>query len=153
MMSADRQSRRMFLSALTLVLVAGCAATTPPPQTAAAPSLTPPPGSGRIVFFRTSNIFGFAMRADILLDQKVVGRSAPATKFSVDVAPGVHKVSIPNSVYSGDRTLEVPVKAGEVVYVRSWIGSGSFAGRTEVEVVGKAEGETESAKLDAANAR
>ena len=148
MTTTDRQHRRLLIYALTLLIVAGCA-TAPLPQTFAAP----PPGSGRIVFFRTSNIFGFAMRADILLDQTVVGRSAPATKFSVDVTPGVHQVSIPNSVYSGDRTLEVPVKAGEVVYVRSWIGSGSFAGRTEVEVVNKTEGENESAKLDAANAR
>ena len=114
MMTINPRPRRFVLFALTLLLVAGCA-TAPPPPTAAAPSATPPPGLGRIVFFRTSNIFGFAMRADILLDQKVVGRSAPATKFSVDVAPGAHQVSIPNSVYSGDRTLEVPVKVGEVV--------------------------------------
>ncbi len=145
-------SRRLLLFALGLLIVAGCA-TAPPPEKSAAHSAAPPPGSGRIVFFRTSNIFGFAMRSDILLDQKVVGRSAPATKFSVDVAPGVHQVSIPNSVYSGDRTLEVPVKVGETVFVRTWIGSGSFAGRTEVEVVSAAEGQAETAKLGASSGR
>jgi hypothetical protein len=144
--------RRLVLCALPLLVIAGCA-TAPPTEKFAVASPTPPPGSGRIVFFRTSNIFGFAMRADILLDQKVIGRSAPATKFSVDVTPGMHQVSVPNSVYSGDRTLQVPVKAGEVVFVRTWIGSGSFAGRTEVEVVSRAEGEAESAKLDTSNTR
>ena len=152
MTTPDRRSRRQLLSVLTLLLVAGCASA-PPPPTSAAPSLAPPPGSGRIVFFRTSSIFGFAMRADILLDQKVVGRSEPATKFSIDVAPGVHHVSIPNSVYSGDRTLEVPVKVGETVFVRTWIGSGSFAGRTEVETVSAAEGQAQAAKLDALSTR
>lgn len=142
--------RRALAGALALLIV-GCATT--PADEGAAPSPTPPPGSGRIVFFRTSNIFGFSMRSDIVLNERFVGRSAPATKFSVDVPPGVHHVSIPNSVYSGTHTLQVPVKAGEIVYVRTWIGSSSFAGGTEAEVVSTTEGKTETDKMDTSKAR
>jgi hypothetical protein len=99
MTNIDPWLRCLLLSALSLLIVVGCA-TAQPPEKPAAPSLARLQGSGRIVFVRTGNIFGFVMRADISLDQKVVGRSATATKFSVEVMPGMHDIWIPTSVYS-----------------------------------------------------
>ena len=137
---------RCLLLSVSL-MAAGCA-TAPQPATANPPSASPPEGSGRIIFYRPSGVFGYAMRSDILLDGKNVGRSAPGTRFHVDAVPGTHRVSVPNSLYSGDRALEVTVRNGEIVYVRTSLGGSAFGGRTNVELVGASAGAEESAKLE-----
>ena len=139
----------IFRSTLLAVLLAaaGCA-TAPPSTTRAAPSAVPPDGSGRIVFYRPSGLFGYAMRPDIFLDGRKVGESAPGAQFHVDAAPGIHHVTVPNSLYSGDRRLEVTVRNKEIVYVRTSLGGSAFAGRTNVELIGASEGKDESANLE-----
>lgn len=133
---------------LAMALVAAGCATAPQSTTRAAPSATPPDGSGRIVFYRPSGIFGYGMRPDILLDGKMVGVSAPGSQFHVNAAPGKHHVTVPNSLYSGDRGLEVTVRNREIVYVRTSLGGSAFGGRTNVELIGAAQGAEESAGLE-----
>jgi hypothetical protein len=133
-----------------ILVVSGCA-TVPQAGTRSALSAIPPEGSGRIVFYRPNGLFGNGMRADILLDGKRVGRSAPGIRFYVDTPIGIHSVAVPNSLYSGDRTLAVTVHDQEIVYVRTSIGGSAFGGRTNVELVGAMQGATETASLELVN--
>ncbi len=130
-----------------VVVLAGCA-TPPAPEARSTPSAVPAEGSGRIVFYRPNGVFGYLMRADILLDGKKVGESAPGMKFYVDTAPGIHHIVVPNSMYSGDRSLDVKVVEKGAVYVRTSLGGSAFGGRTNVELIGASAGEQESAGLD-----
>jgi hypothetical protein len=88
------------------------------------------------------------MRSDILLDRKVVGRSAPGTQFYVDTSTGIHHVAVPNSLYPGERTLDVTVVNKETVYVRTSVGGSAFGGRTNVEVMTTSQGAQEAAGLE-----
>ena len=65
---------------LTLALVAAGCATAPQSTTQSPASAVPPDGSGRIVFYRPSGIFGYGMRPDIFLDGRKIGVSAPGSQ-------------------------------------------------------------------------
>jgi hypothetical protein len=111
------------------------------------PVIAPDAPNGHIVFYRPSRIFGVAMTADILLDGEKVGKSISGRRFSVDTAPGVHHITVPNSVYSGTRTLDLTLKSDETVYVRTSLGGSAWGGRTNVELIDASQGEAESAGL------
>lgn len=141
---------RLALLTGTLLLV-GCASA--PQQDArstpsATPAATPAEGTGRIVFYRPSGLFGFGMRPDILLDGKRVGQSAPGTQFYVDTVPGVHRIVVPNSTYPGERPLEVTVRNKETIFVRTSLGGSAFGGRTNVELIGTSVGAQETLGLE-----
>lgn len=130
-----------------ILLTMGCA-TAPQSNPPNALAALPQEGSGRIVFYRPNGIFGYGMRSDILLDGKKVGRSVPGTQFYVDTSPGIHHIVVPNSLYSGDRTLDITVVNKELVYVRTSLGGSAFGGRTNVELVLGPQGAQEVAGLE-----
>jgi hypothetical protein len=129
------------------MLTVGCA-TTPQSTTPSTVLSAPAEGRARIVFYRPSGVFGYAMRADIFLDGKRVGKSAPGTKFYVDTTPGIHRVTVPTILYSGESTLDVSVAEGQVIYVRTSIGGSAIGGRTNIELVGPPQGTEDTANLD-----
>lgn len=91
---------------------------------------------GRIIFYRTSMLFGSGMKPDIYLNGEKVGRSVSGTMFYVDVDPGEYKVSIAKIMYPGTPGgVDLEVGKNETVYVRTWTGGGSFSGRTDAGVV------------------
>ena len=129
------------------MLTAGCATTQS--STAPSPALSSlAEGRGRVIFYRPSGIFGFGQTADILLDGRKVGTSASGTKFYVDTTPGTHRVTIPNILYSGERVLDVLVREGQIIYVRTSLGGSAFGGRTNVELIDGPQGAEESANLE-----
>ena len=133
-----------------ILLITGCA-TAPQLGTQGAPSAVPAEGSGRIVFYRPNGLFGYGMRADILLDGQKVARSAPGTKFYVDVPTGMHNVVVPNSLYSGERTLAITVRNRKVTYVRTSLGGSALGGRTNVELIESSQGAAEAEGLELVN--
>lgn len=104
-------------------------------------------GRGRIIFYRPSGFYGYAMRPDILLNGRKVGVSVPGTKFYVDTTAGVHRVSIPNSLWSGERILDIAVSDGQVIYVRTSLGATAQRGRTDIELVDSRRGTEDTAQL------
>jgi hypothetical protein len=94
-------------------------------------------GKCRVVFFRPSKFFGFAMTAPIYLDQKLVGNSRNGTYFIVDVAPGYHKVTISKKMWPGPghTLVEFETQANDTIFVKTWIGGSSYVGRTNAGVV------------------
>jgi hypothetical protein len=135
-----------LLLAITMFSV-GCAST-PESSTASSPAATTlPKDRGRITFYRPGGVFGYAQRAEILLDGKQVGRSAPGVKFHVDTIPGTHQVTVPNIMYPSEHALAVLVRPQETTYVRTSIGGAAFGGGTNVELVDTARGAEETAGL------
>lgn len=97
---------------------------------------------GRVIFYRTRMTFGSGMQPAIFLDGKKVGVSASGTAFYVDVRPGKHLVSIAKILYSGaEGGVGFEIQANEVVYIRTWTGGGSLAGRTDAGVMDTATAE------------
>lgn len=127
-------------------LIVGCA-TTPQSTNPSTEFSAIPEGRGRIIFYRSSGLFGYAQRANIFLDGNKVGRSAPGTKFYVDTTPGIHRVTVPIILYSGERTLDASVAERQVIYVRTSIGGSALAGQTDVELVGSTQGAEDTANL------
>jgi hypothetical protein len=137
---------RTLLLGATLALT-GCA-TSPPQDVRTTAPTNILDGTGRIVFYRPSSLFGYGMRPDILLDGKKVGRSVSGSQFSVDTPTGVHHVTVPNSMYSGERGLAVTVRNKETAYVRTSLGGSAFGGRTNVELIDASQATTEAKGLD-----
>lgn len=134
-----------LLLAISLLTAACSSTSSTSPSSASSAAI--PANQGRITFYRPGGVFGYAQRADILLDGKKVGKSAPGTKFSANAAPGAHKVTVPNVMYSGENTLDVTVRNQETTYVKTSIGGASFGGRTNVEQVSAAVGAEDTADL------
>ena len=97
------------------------------------PSLSPE--KGRIFFYRPSAFFGIAMQPDILLNGKKVGPSSSGTFFYTDVNAGEYQVTTLKVFYPGEISVNFEIKENEIVYVKTWIGSSSFAGITNFEFV------------------
>jgi hypothetical protein len=132
-------------------LVAGCA-TTPQANPAVTAANNPPAeGKGRIVFYRPGDLFGYGMRSDVFVDWIRVGRSIPSSQFWVDVPYGVHHITVPNTLYSGARTLDVTVGQSAFVYIRMSLGGSAIAGRTNLEIIPPTQGAQETAGLKLVN--
>ena len=92
-------------------------------------------GQGRIIIYRTKSIFGAAMRPEIYIDGKSVGKSKRATVGYLELSPGMHVVSAGTILYSGDDgATDVEIVEGEDVYVRVSMGASAFAGKSNVAV-------------------
>jgi len=136
-----------LLVALALALCAvGCATTSGPLPTYVGP-VEQRASAGTIVFYRTPNAFGYGMRPDILIDGIKVGWSAPGTQFKVQVASGMRVITCPNTIYAGQRTLEVVVRAGETVYVRTSMQGAAFGGLATIDQVDETQAVAEVANL------
>jgi hypothetical protein len=133
-----------------LLLAVGCA-TAPASKTADAPAASAnnlaEQGKGRIVFYRPGGVFGYGMRSDVFVDWIKVGRSAPGTQFYADVPLGVHHITVPNTLYSGARTLDVTVDNSAFVYIRLSLGGSAFGGRTNLDIVPPSQGAQDTAGL------
>lgn len=138
---------RLLFTFIVLGLV-GCA-TVPPSGTQNISSLVQPAeGNGSIIFYRPNGIFGYGQRHDIMVDGKKVGRSVPGTRFAVDASPGIHQVTVPHALYSGETLISVLVRIKEITYVRTSIDLAAFAGRANVEQMDASKGAAESAGLE-----
>lgn len=139
-------NRKLFTraAAIALLLVAGCA-TPPLPANPADQD----PSAGTIVFYRPIyTAFGHGHRPDLLVDGLRVGRSVPGEWFAAKAAPGPRVVSSPSVIYSGVATLDVVVRAGERIYVRTSMGGPAWAGLANVELVDAKTARAEIADID-----
>lgn len=132
------------IALIACALLASCATS---PKSGASAEAPIPPGKGRIVCYRPGAIYGYAMRAAILLDGQKIGTSSPGKKCQADVAPGPHTLTVPNVLYSGENRLDVTVTAGATTYVRTSIGGGAMAGRITLDLIPPAAGAPESAGM------
>ena len=125
----------VLLGVVLIMSVMGCA-TTGPKYSIVRNNITPlSKEQGRIIFYRPDILFGAGMRPDILIDGKKIGKSRHGTVFYVDVDPGKHQVTVPVVLYPGETAIDIELRQNETVYVKTFIGGSSFAGKTNIEVV------------------
>ena len=103
---------------------------------------------GRIVFYRPSGIYGYAVRPEIFLDGELVGVSKPGTIFHVDVDSGKHQVTIPVVLYPGETKFEVEISKNETLYIKNSMGGSAIIGRTNIEIVSPEKALTEIDELE-----
>lgn len=90
-----------------------------------AASLPPiPEGKGRVFVYRTSG-FGAAVRPDVKIDGKVVGKSMARGFFHSDQPPGEHEISI-QTEWKHKNTISVT--AGHPTYVQCKVTMGLMVG-------------------------
>ena len=97
---------------------------------------------GRVIFYRTSMMFGSGMQPPIFLNGKKVGISSSGTAFYVDADTGKQSVSVAKILYAGEEGgVDFELHGNEVVYVRTWTGGSSLVGRTDAGVMDPATAE------------
>ncbi len=138
----------VLLGVVSIMTIMGCATIGPKYSTVRNDIAVLSEEQGRIIFYRPSGLYGAAMRPDILLNGRKVGRSRPGTIFYVDVDPGKHQVTVPAILYPGESTIDIDVRQNETVYVKTSMGGSAFGGRTNVEVVSFEQAMTEIDDLE-----
>lgn len=127
-----------------LAFLAGCAATGP--KMSDVKTTIPALGQdkGRIYFYRTKNLLGAAVSADVRVNGEVVGRSTRGSFFFVDRPAGAYEVV---SSTETEKKLTFALSGGETKYVRTYVGMGVLVGRIIPELVNADEAEKAMADL------
>lgn len=130
--------RILFLALMSLTMV-GCASVkmADPTQDAQAKQFTAKPDVAGIYIYRNENM-GAAMKMDIELDDKPLGRSAAGTYFYAEVKPGNHKITSKT-----ENTVEIGIDAvaGKLYYVWQEVKMGILSARSKLHLVDEATGQ------------
>jgi hypothetical protein len=99
---------------------------------------------GRVYFYRRgTGPWGYGQRAKILVNGVAIGRSIPGAVFFVDFPAGEYEVLVPVQFQSGSpSSVSFTLRAGESVYVRTWLDGSAYLGRTKARVVNPVDGES-----------
>ncbi|TKZ21311.1 hypothetical protein FAP39_06095 [Shimia litoralis] len=110
-------------AAVALFPMAAFAASVPAPE----------PGKGLIVFYRGGSTAGNAVRFDIA-DQNgnIVAHMQRGAVQPVSVSPGAHEFSVPDA---NNTSGVIDIKAGETIFIESYIDAATFAGKLQFRVV------------------
>ncbi len=137
--------KRLILFCLALLVLIAACATGPSYQQAVTgfPSLGP--DRARVFFYRNFSPFGAAIQPVIKLDGQPVGSSVSGGFFFVDVKPGQHKAE---STTEATEEVTFSARAGQVIYIRTYISMGILVGRIYLEEVTQAEGAREVKELN-----
>jgi len=137
-------NRRFVFGAIVSMAVFVCGCATGPKYAEVGKSIPPPAaGVGRIYFFRSNSLWGFAIQPDIRLNDVVVGSSKPGGFFYIDRPAGTY---IGAATTETEKTLSFVLAAGETKYIRTSLGSGVLVGRIilDLEDPRKAQAEIET---------
>ena len=118
-------------------------------ETSIAKKFNPPvEGSSGLYIYRPSSLGG-AIRLDVYVDGKCIGKSAPYVFFYEEVeGDKSHKVSTESEFSPND--LIVKVKSGMHYFIRQYIKFGVFVGGAGLELVDEEKGKKEVSELDMA---
>lgn len=125
------------VSLLALSLV-GCASVPlgDAKQDAALKSFVGKPGVSGVYIYRNESIGG-AVRMEVDVDGKPLGKTAAKTYFYTELAPGKHTVT---SKAENDDTLQFETAAGKLYYVWQEVKMGVLYARTKLHLVAEDEG-------------
>ena len=108
----------------------------------------PSVGNSGLYLYRDSS-FGAALKKDIQVDGKCVGKSAPNVFFYTEVAGGkVHAIST-ESEFSPN-TLALMTEAGKNYFIRQYIKFGLLIGGADLEAVSEEKGKLAVSQLELA---
>ena len=143
--------KKIWIIALVSTLAVGCASVPmeSAERTTTAKKFNPPSeGSSGLYIYRPSSLGG-AVRIDVYVDGKCIGKSAPYVFFYEEVeGDKSHKVSTESEFSPND--LIVKVKSGMHYFIRQYIKFGVFVGGAGLELVDEEKGKKEVSELDMA---
>ena len=121
--------KTFFVLAVTMALV-GCASVPmgDATQDVAFKTFTAKPGVAGIYVYRNEN-FGAALRMDVEIDGREIGKSAAKTYFYKEVAPGKHTIT---SRSENADTIEINAVAGKLYYIWQEVKMGMWTGRSQL---------------------
>lgn len=121
---------RFILTLTLLVLAAGCA--TGPKFAEVSDRISQrAPDTGRIYLYRTTTL-GAALKPQIKLNGKPVGKSMAKGFLYVDVEPGNYEIMTSTEV---DRKLSLTLERGQTRYIKFGVSMGFFVGHVYPELV------------------
>ncbi len=95
-----------------------------------------PEDKSRIYVYRNERFAG-AIRMDLSVDGRMIGRTAPMTFHMVDVEPGNHTISSHAEIVS---TIQVRAKPGKAHFVWQEVKMGTWVARSKLHRVPEAQG-------------
>ena len=143
--------KKMTLVCLGSLLFAGCASVPMESKEAsnqAKQFASPPQGQAGLYIYRGSGI-GSALKKEIRVDGKCVGKSAPNVFFYEQVPGGSEHLITTESEFSPNE-LKLVMNSGMNYFVRQYIKMGVFVGGANLEVVDEATGKQAIGDLEMA---
>lgn len=119
---------RALIAALALPFFAACAGVpmAPTSEDTTAKTFTAVPGNARVYLFRDET-FGAAIAIPVMLNGKLMGRTAAKTYFMWDVPPGDVEVS---SIAEDTSTVRIKAEGGRLYFIWQEIKMGLWQPRT-----------------------
>lgn len=130
-------SRSACIAILVLSLV-GCASVPmgDPKKEAESKTFSAKPETAGVYIYRNES-FGAAIRMDVLVDGKPLGKTAAKTYYFTDVTPGHHTIT---SISENSDSLAIEAEAGNLYYVWQEVKMGVLYARTKLHLVHETEG-------------
>lgn len=94
------------------------------------------PGQAGLYIYRNET-FGSAVRMEVAVDGQPLGQTAPQTYLYKELPPGRHTVS---AKAENQETLTIDMAPGKLYYVWQEVKMGLLYARTQLHLVGEAEG-------------
>lgn len=138
---------------LCAVLMTGCSSIPMASKEQDAKSKTfaaPAADKAGLYIFRNS-FFGQALRKQLSVDGKPIGKTANKTFFHRELAPGEHTISTESEF--GDNEVKFTANGGKNYFARQSIKMGVFVGGSAIEMVSEEEGKEEVLKCEEALAQ
>ncbi len=136
-----RLAQHLFVAALALALLSGCAVGPKLDELYAEPP-GPKPGQARIYFYRPIDAFLIARETEVVINDERIGLAVSGAVFYRDALPGRYRIHTVDDEIS---VVYLSLEAGDVAYIRtqSQLGSIGFGIGTVLVTpeVGRAEAE------------
>ena len=145
--------KRVVVLAVVAALLAGCASVkmeSPEASSRAKQFAAPGPGNSGLYVYRDSPL-GRALKKDIHVDGKCLGKSAPDVFFYTELSGDKEHIVSTESEFSPN-TLTLMFEAGKNYFVRQYIKLGLVVGGANLEVMPEADGKQAVSKLELATA-
>lgn len=133
------KSAKFFLI-MGLVALVGCASVplASKEKDAAAKHFEVPPSNSAVVYIYRNSFVGQALKKDLSIDGKVIGKTANKTYFYKAVPAGSHTLSTESEF--GDNSVVFEAAGGKNYYARQYIKMGVLIGGSGLEMVSEDEG-------------
>ena len=133
-----RAVKSVLLMGALVALVSGCASVAMAPQQADASAKTFAVSKETAnVYIYRNEVMGAALKFEVAVDGKLLGKTASKTYFLVSLAPGKHTIV---SQQDPENKLDITVEAGKNYFVWQEVKMGMWSGGSKLNLVDEAKG-------------
>lgn len=95
------------------------------------------PDKANIYIYRNEGTFGAAIKFDLEIDGKLIGKTAGSTFAAVEIEPGKHTIM---GKAENDSALEIVAQAGKNYFIRQELSFGFITARNKLQLVEEEQG-------------